>query len=568
MSSRAASRGLDGWSSAVRRTRAGWRAIAVSQPVAVALLVAPSVVFADGAQPSPPPIATSQAAPPASALPPDELPNAGYVPGYRRDLTLSMSPYSPRVETLPGGMTPAFQAPLPRDEWTFRWSGFFTASLQFSENQRVQTADGQNKTVFHVPPQTIDEYGSFLGTSTVPGQWAQIAFVYGNRSVSANISLTTWNPTDPTTYYQIGSQQFINNAYLSFNIPTISGVRLHAMTGYFYNVYGAIGQYGLGLYTNAIVGGVRGVGEDLIAQYDVDENMTLSLEDGLMGNRNGMAPITVTLTGQNGAGATTWPSAWVHHLHAGFEKRGEITLRAHLHYLDNWAQDDRVQLPMDNPATRQINEAYIPDGRVRTYGADAGIASPVWGYLGVGASYVQADNAYPVKGTITFGGDGETLTNRWFGQTSGGTGQLFVAALNYGASLGRIISYPVPFGADGPDVTLGVGYEIADTWTSFQPFDGRVRQKFGADALYTFLPFVGFGLRVDRVMPNSKDSEESFEVIAPRLVFKSGWSSRDTITLSYAKWFYGPHSHPEASSVTPGDRLDDQLFALNAQIYW
>jgi hypothetical protein len=499
---------------------------------------------------------------------PDQLPDAGYVPGYRRDRTLSLAPYVPRVATLPGGMTPGFAAPMPADEWTFRWSGFFTASLQFSENQRVATADGQSKTVFHVPPQTVDEYASFLGTSTVPGQWAQIAFVYGNRFVSANVSLTTWNPTDPTTYYQIGSQQFINNAYLSFNVPVISGVRLHAMMGYFYNVYGSIGQYGLGLYTNAIVGGVRGVGEDLDAEYDIGEDLTVSLEDGVMGTRNGMAPITVTLTGQNGAGSTTWPAAWVHHVHAGIEKRGDVTFRARLHYLDNWAQDDRVQLPTDNPSTRQINESYIPDGRIHTYGIDASVASPIWGYIGAAAAYVQANNAYPIKGTITFGGDGESLTNRWFGQPSLGTGKLFVAGVNYGASLARLVRHPAPNTSSHPDVTIGAGYEIAETWSDFQPFDGRVRQKLGLDVLYTFLPYMGVGLRADRVMPSSKDADESFEVIAPRLVFKSDWTSRDTITLLYAKWFYGPHSHPEGSSVTPGDRLDDQLFALDAQIWW
>jgi hypothetical protein len=75
-------------------------------------------------------------------------------------------------------------------------------------------------------------------------------------------------------------------------------------------------------------------------------------------------------------------------------------------------------------------------------------------------------------------------------------------------------------------------------------------------------------MRADRVVPNSKDSEETFHVLAPRLVFRTNWQSRETITLLYAKWLYGPHTHPEASSITPGDRLDDQLFALNVQIWW
>jgi len=46
-------------------------------------------------------------------------------------------------------------------------------------------------------------------------------FAYGNGVVTANVSLNTWNPTEPTTYYQIGSQLFILSAYLEFNIPAI-----------------------------------------------------------------------------------------------------------------------------------------------------------------------------------------------------------------------------------------------------------------------------------------------------------------------------------------------------------
>jgi hypothetical protein len=540
--------------------------------VGVAMLLFASVAAAQsapggasGASQDPP---SGAGAAGTSGLRGDELPNAGYVPGYRADQALGMSPFVPRVEALPGGTTPSFAAPKPSDEWTFRWSGFFSASLQFSENQRVMTTAGENKTVFHVPPQTVDEYGSFVGTSTMPGQWAQTSFAYGNRYVTANVSLTTWNPDDASTFYQIGSQQFINNAYLSFNIPAVAGVRLRAMTGYFYAAYGAVGQYGFGMYTNPLVGGVRGVGEDVIGEYDLTDTLTLAVEDGIMGTRNGMAPITVIATGQNGAGAVPWPAAWVHHAHVGFEKRGEITARARLHFLDNWAQDDRVQLPYDNPATRQLNETIVADGRIRTYGLDASLASPIWGYLGAAVSYVDAKNAYPIKGTVTFGGDGESLTNRWFGVTSQGTGQLLVAGVNYTTSIGRIVSYPVPFTSEGPDLTLNAGFEIAKSWSNFASFDGRVRHKYGADLLYTFLPFMGVGLRVDRVVPNSNDSEETFHVIATRLVFKTNWTSRETISLLYGKWFYGAHTHPEASSVTPGDRLDDQLFALNAQIWW
>jgi hypothetical protein len=43
--------------------------------------------------------------------------------------------------------------------------------------------------------------------------------------------------------------------------------------------------------------------------------------------------------------------------------------------------------------------------------------------------------------------------------------------------------------------------------------------------------------------------------------------SRENISLMYAKWFYGARTHGEASGVLP-PRFDDQLFALNVNIWW
>jgi hypothetical protein len=82
---------------------------------------------------------------------------------------------------------------------------------------------------------------------------------------------------------------------------------------------------------------------------------------------------------------------------------------------------------------------------------------------------------------------------------------------------------------------------------------------------------MAIGGRVDHVAPNSKDSAETFNVVAGRLVFKTDWQSRESIMLLYARWFYGDHTHPEYSSLTnnlPLPRLDDQLIALNVNIWW
>ena len=73
---------------------------------------------------------------------------------------------------------------------------------------------------------------------------------------------------------------------------------------------------------------------------------------------------------------------------------------------------------------------------------------------------------------------------------------------------------------------------------------------------------------IDRVVPSSKDSEETFHVLAGRLQFKSDWTSRDAIQLIYARWFYGSRTRNEGTGERTPDRLDDELFALNFNMWW
>jgi hypothetical protein len=108
---------------------------------------------------------------------------------------------------------------------------------------------------------------------------------------------------------------------------------------------------------------------------------------------------------------------------------------------------------------------------------------------------------------------------------------------------------------------------VARSTTDFEPFN-RVRHKYGLDVLYKLLPYLSAGVRGDRVVPNSRDSGETFHVLATRLVFKTDWQSRESVTLLYARWFYGPDSHPEASASVAPDRIDDQLLSLNVSMWW
>jgi hypothetical protein len=527
--------------------------------------------------------------PPAPVAPPspidrplltkDVLAEPGYVPGYRLVPSLGMSPHAPRVGALPGGLTPGFSAPMPPNDWVFQWTGFMNVTAQFGINERPATADGQRTTVFHVPPQVVDEYQSFVGTSTMPGSWVQMNFRYGNRDITANLTLSTWNPSQPTTFYQLGSQGFVNNAYLTYNIPAIGKLRMRANLGYFFYNYGNLGQYTAGMYQMPYVGAARGVGGLLVAEYPLTPEISLFAEEGFMGNRNGRSPAGTAPANPNNTADPSFPASYVQHLHVGIARKTDYTLKLALHWMFNFAQDERVQydrfgnpLP-DNMVTRGVDESHVPDGRIHVLGIDGSMSHPVYGLLAIGGSHIDAQYAYPLRGLLTFGGEGRDLTERWLGVDTGGTGQVDVIGINYSASLGRILAGDKPFDANGPDLLLNTGavfaYSRTPSLCGDAPacFDNRFRHKYGIDGLYAFLPWMAAGLRVDRVVPNSKDDRETFHVAAARLVFKTGWQSRESIMLLYAKWFYGSNTHPENSSVV-APRLDDQLVALNVNIWW
>ncbi len=572
---------------------------------------APITVTPTAAPAGPTPPAATPAPAAAERLQSDRLQNPGYIPGYRTFAGFTLAPNVPTVGSFPGNVTPGFGAPISSPPWTFKFSGFLNNSFQSSIGHRMTTFPDQTSTVFHIPPQTVDEYASFLGTNTMPGNWVQLNMAYGNSVVTGNLTLSTWNPTDPTTYYQIGSQNFVQNAYLQFQVPALGDWRVRALAGYFYTNYGGLGQYGLGMYTNAIVALVRGVGENVAAEYKLTPKLSLLLEEGFMGNRNGKTPDQTIPNGANGMvnGNPMFPAAWIAHLHAGLAINDVRTIRINTHFLVNWSQDDLTQCQnasilvpstvnapcFDNPTYRQFNSALMPNAHIYVAGADVIVNDPIYGFFGAGASYTSGSNASLLRGLTTFGGEGGWLVDRWWGSGSFGSGSLYAGGLNWNGSLRRILSAPAPARQNAPDLILNVGAIIAyatvdnplavsGTQTldsvvttpgpiplpaAVDPYDKRLRYKFGVDGLYTFSSWAGFGARVDRVVPTNKADDQNFWVVAPRLVFHTNWVAREAVTLLYAKWFYGSNTHPEASSlVQPDGRLDDQLIALNVNVWW
>jgi hypothetical protein len=506
----------------------------------------------------------------------DRLPSAGYVPGYRTYVGVGAAPFIPRVGALPGGLTPSFGSSVPSDDWSFNFSGFMSASVRASINTREHPRPGQSKTVFHSTPQNVEVYGSFNDTGSTPGNWVGLLFAYGNRYVTANVSFDTHNPSRASGYEIVGSQYFINDTFLSFRIPPLDRLRLYANVGFFSQPYGYLGQYGGGLYTPPLLGRVSGVGETLTAEYDLSDNVSLLLEDGFSGGGitggnklGGKIPQGALNTGSTNFSDSNLPPAFVHHAFVGVRKKGETTFQLTAHFLTNFSQTDQVPAAtFDNPDTRQWDERYPKDGRIHVAGLEAKAVSQTYGYLALAAAMVDAKNAYRLRGLSTFAGDGVSLTNDWFGGTTGGTGRLLLAGVNYRFSLGSILRAPAPFWGDAPDVVVEAAFQMASTKSDDPGFSGRFKQKAGLDVLYTFLPWLGAGLRLDRIEPNSKDPEETFYALAPRLQFRSNWTSHETVTLKYSKWFYGKHTHSDSWDARPRAQLDDQMIGLGFGMWW
>lgn len=542
---------------------------------------------ATAATPEPPPPSAKEQRAQKAAPPPtapaletsDELDEPGYLPGYRPYMGLGTSPYAPRLGALPGGITPSFGAPMPSDAWVFTWKGYMSASLQVSIEERDDPGPGQSKTVLHTPPSIVEEYAAFPSTNSLPGNWIGSSFLYGNNFVTATVSVDTWNPTRATQNYGLGSQYFINNAFLSFRAIPFDKARLALNVGFFGNNYGALGRYGGGFYTNPMTATLQGAGENAVLELDLTDSLIAVAEHGFMGTggpRVGFVPReSVPGTGNGGgSGDPQWPAAYVHHGHLGIVRKGEIQFLAQVHFLSNWFQDDRVQRTpgegnrCDLPPTDELDECYVRDGRLRVIGFDAKMLSNTYGVLGIGGSYIDAREAFGLKGMTTFAGDGERVTSAWLGLRTRGTGKIWTAGLAYNLSVASLMLSPEPFNGQAPDIAINAGFNIGGIDSGAEPFDGRVRYKFGADALYTPLRYVGLGLRADRVVPASDDPEQTFHVLAPRLQLKTDWTSREAIVVSYVKWFLGPHTHYDGLNPRSSTRIDDQMITLNFNMWW
>ena len=514
----------------------------------------------------------------------------GIAPAYAEDAkavaavneepALSLDPTTPQVATLPGGVTPAYgRRSQSEGEWRFDFHGLLIAPLAIGIGNRAMPTPDQSGTTLHTPPAVPDDLETFSHTGVVPTTYAQLTFSEGNSIVQANMSILARQANASTSFIEPASQLGVSDLFVSI-LPRLRRMRTEIFVGAFTSRYGSPGEYDEGRYGTPLIARINGVGQRVALRAPFGNYMLLA-EEGLIGQ-------------SNKAGTATTPDVWndfanpnegtsfVGHAHLGLHAFGMATLG--VHYLHAWSQDDRGNNVVNG--TMMI-DASQPDAKLDQVAADLRITAGRFGHLYGAASYLNAKHVTTLSRIIsilnTKGGPG--LVTNYLGPNSNGNGNITVIGGQYDLSVGKLVSYPVPFSGDGPDLVVSLFGMIVHTNsddhfydTNGRYYDGVTKWKAGGEAAYSVLPWIAFSGRYDYVVNDTHSdcagvpcSTYNFGVISPRVILRTDWQATDQIVLQYSHWFNGANTLIRVGDP-PLENInwvpDKDMVSLSASMWW
>ena len=502
----------------------------------------------------------------------DEKDFAGYLPGYRQATALGLSPYAPQQQpAMPGALMPSFGAPVAGKGWRFDFQGYLQAVMRASIGTRDHAVPGQKQTTLHGDPVVPGgSYGWFDHTLTVPTPWTQLNFLYGNDTVRATAIIGAWGVSgvdEAAGYRNIVSQVWFANAFLTYT-PDVSPVGLRINVGAYPDRYGAMAQWHEGAYGASLIGSVYGVGSTATVELPFQGGITMKAEAGIKGELD-KPPRGIVQGGTNEHARDEEGSTLAAHAHLGATYKNVTPM---LHVIHSWSQDDRKDLP-DNPFT-DVNEAHLrKDGYLRIVGADVRADGGRFGYFYFGGQHTVGKDANSVSDLVKIlnAGSGKEMNEHFWGFASQGNGTLTLLGGQYTLSLGRLLRYPMEFWGEGPDLTLSVFGIYGHATSEIPEFDDQDMFKVGAEGVYSFSKYVASSLRIDYVTPNADDPGRSFAVFSPKLIARSSWVTRESLTLQYAYYALGENVRVEGDNrlvnITSSNP-DRHLVAMYGTIWW
>jgi hypothetical protein len=512
------------------------------------LVVASSVHAQDTA--APPPSTSADTAEPAK---PRGAPQVGIAPGTPQ--TGSLIAVTPAEEAELFGGT---EAPKT-GEWRFDFKGFLRAPMRlgFGSGDMASPDAGQGGKI-HAPGQFPDGvFTDWRYTNNLPGPWAELRFLYGNGRVTANTSIAAYNFTDGG-YRNLPSQLGIDQGFLNFDysdiLPRGKGGFVWNV-GVFQNRYGAAGRYDAGKYETYLFGRTHVAGETITGFYHFSDFFTLTLEHGI----GAKLEVFPRYAGVADPGPTPYPgpvqqgAQLVHHGHVMASIGPNLSIGAH--YITTWTADARAMSEKD--------------GRITTMGLDAKLSDSRFGDAYLGYSHLDSKNPIRVgEGLeILHSIAGWNLRDNYFGNASTGSGQIDTVLFQYSLSIAKYLLYPEPFWGQGPDIVVSL-FGMYNHVSSDDPmFTGATSKlKWGAEATYTPLDFLGISMRFDRVQPDLDDSTVAFSQISPRIVLRSAFVTHEQVLIQYTRYFYGDH----VTGAYPWGSLppDKDAFMISAIMWW
>ena len=439
--------------------------------------------------------------------------------------TDAAAPGKPAAIELPGGRPSdpvAWSEPTQKTgDFVFRFNGFIRAPMRVGLGKRDNPADGQSSNTYHYPVIPDDQYLSWQYSRQNPRDWAELFFTYGNDLAQATVALSAFQFTD-SAWNDSESQLGISQGYVKITPKLGDGIEFWAKVGSIWDDYGGMGRWDAGQYDTYLFGRTAVMGETLHVGKKVDD-ITYTFEQGF-GTRRPDPSI------YNTARFTL-----VHHEHAYVSWQDTVEVGAH--YLYSWSAEESRE-------GAEAEAAVLPDGSLSVAGVGLRLISDEWGYLFLGYSRVNAKNARTVGPAIEVinaagGGQWELgIVGNYFDgpqadsedhpeQMSNGTGSIDTIEAQYDVAFGE------------EERTRLILYGMLNSVTSdIDATNGNTKLKYGVDASHSFLPWLGMGLRYDRLQPNSKIAEQSFSIISPRVTFRTSLFSHEEISLQYARYVY------------------------------
>src|SRR5450432_1727299 len=261
---------------------------------------------------------------PAAAAPDADASSQSELVGPRRPPGLGLSPIAPPTPPALGGRAASFGANKDPSEAAFRLGGTIFGSETVGIGTRGQaTEPGQSSTPLHVPARYQGRLPLYVGVN------AGILVTYGTPVVSATVTLYAHSSgKEWEGYYNPVRGPAFSQAYLTVAPPPLGKLRLQARVGAFSEFFGSPGQWGWGIFGPLLA--LRGYGESLNAEYDLNSDARLTFGHGLAGIPSVPESfVRGTYTGWNETGVSTV----FQHAHAGFNYQNKYIARLHFAYL-------------------------------------------------------------------------------------------------------------------------------------------------------------------------------------------------------------------------------------------